>query len=96
MNTIHVILSCVANLDRKIHHLDVKNAFLHGDLKQELYMEIPLGFEDARTVSKVCSLRRSLYELKQSSRAWFDIFKLALVRFGYDQSGARYALFIRR
>src|SRR3954469_5000354 len=66
MNTVRILLSCAANLDWTVHQLDVKNAFLHGDLKEEVYMEIPPGFEDAKTVGKVCRLKRSLYGLKQS------------------------------
>ena len=68
MNTIRILLSCAANLDWSIHQLDVKNAFLHGDLKEEVYMKISLGFEDAWTVSKMCRLKRSPYGLKQSFR----------------------------
>ena len=69
MNTVRILLSCAANLDWTVHQLDVKNTFLHGDLKEEVYMEIPPGFEDAKTIGKVCRLKRSLYGLKQSSRA---------------------------
>src|SRR3954463_4906897 len=76
--------------------MDVKNASLHGDLKEEVYMEISPGFEDTRTVVKVCRLKRSLYGLKQSPRAWFDRFRLAMVRFGYHQSSLDHNLFIRR
>src|SRR5438445_4636149 len=69
MNTVRILLSCAANQDWKVHQPDVKNAFLHGDLWEEVYMEIPPGFEDAKTVGKVCRLKRSLYGLKQSLRA---------------------------
>ena len=45
LNTIQVLLSLAANLDWPPHQLDVKNAFLNGDLEDEVYMEIPPGFE---------------------------------------------------
>ena len=96
MNTVRILLSCAANRDWKIHQLDVKNVFLHGDLREEVYMEIPPGFEDAKTVGKVCRLKRSLYGLKQSPRAWFDRFRLAMIRFGYHQSSADHTLFLRQ
>src|SRR3954465_5510363 len=64
MNTVRILLSYATNRDWKVHQLDVKNAFLHGDLRKEVYMEIPPGFEDAKTVGKVCQLKRSLYGLK--------------------------------
>src|SRR3954469_22267580 len=61
-----------------------------------MYMEILLGFKDAKTVGKVCRLKRSLYGLKQSTRAWFDKFRHAMIRFGYHQSSADHTLFLRR
>ena len=44
LNTVKVLLSLAANLDWPLHQLDVKNAFLHGDLEEEVYMDIPLGY----------------------------------------------------
>ncbi|KAL6332917.1 hypothetical protein AAG906_019922 [Vitis piasezkii] len=52
----------------------VKNAFLNGDLEEEVYMEIPLGFERNNDFKKVCKLRKALYVLKESTRARFDRF----------------------
>jgi hypothetical protein len=56
MNTIRILLSCAANLDWELQQFDVKNAFLHGELKEEVYMEVPPGFNDERTKGKVCKL----------------------------------------
>jgi hypothetical protein len=52
MNSIRVLLSIVANLNWPLHQFDVKNAFLHGDLKEEVYMEIPPGFEDSSSAQR--------------------------------------------
>ena len=52
----------------------MKNAFLHGDLEEEIYISIPPGFEGKMMENKVCRLRKVLYGLKQSPRAWFGSF----------------------
>ena len=63
LNTIRILLSLAANLDWPLHQLDVKNAFLNGDLEEEVYMDSPLGFEH-RFGTKVCKREKSLYGLK--------------------------------
>lgn len=50
-----------ANLDWNLKQFDVKNAFLHGDLDEEIYMEIPPGFDYAKTQQKACKLKKALY-----------------------------------
>jgi Reverse transcriptase (RNA-dependent DNA polymerase) len=73
----------------------VKNVFLHGDLL-EVYMEIPPGFGMNQTIGKVCRLRKSLYELKQSPRVWFDRFRKAIVSMRYQQINADHIVFYRQ
>jgi Reverse transcriptase (RNA-dependent DNA polymerase) len=68
MSSIRVVLSLTASLDLKIEQLDVKIAFLHGDLEEELYMEQPEGFEKKGQEHLVCKLMKSLYGLKQAPR----------------------------
>ncbi|KAL5851107.1 hypothetical protein ACOSQ3_006225 [Xanthoceras sorbifolium] len=96
LNTICVLLSLAANLDWPLHQLDVKNAFLNGDLEEEVYMDIPPGFESPATTNKICKLKKSLYGLKQSPRAWFDRFSKVLTKYGYTQGQADHTLFIKR
>ena len=62
LNIIRVLLSIGANLDWPQQQLDVKNVFLNGDLKEEVYIDLPLDF-DKRVGSKVCKLQKSLYGL---------------------------------
>ena len=66
-----------ANLDWPLHQLDIKNAFPNGELKEEVYMSLPPGFEKGKN-DKICKLKKSLYGLKQSPRAWFDRFSKVL------------------
>ena len=56
LNSIRVILSLVANLDEPLHQLDIKNAFLNGELEEEVYMNIPPGLETLQSTTKVCRL----------------------------------------
>lgn len=65
---------------------DVKNAFLHGDLEEEVYMDPPPGFNGSLSKGQVCRLKKALYGLKQSPRAWFSRFTKAMQRVGYKQS----------
>jgi hypothetical protein len=95
MNTVRILVSCAANFGWKLHQLDVKNAFLHGDLQEEVYMEIPPGFGTSQTKGKVCRLKKSLYGLKQSPRAWFDRFRRAMCGMGYGQCNGDHTVFYR-
>ncbi|GJX60330.1 ribonuclease H-like domain-containing protein [Tanacetum coccineum] len=69
--TIRTVLSLEVTRDWPIHQLDVKNAFLHGQLSETVYMHQPPGFVDSAHPDYVCHLQRSLYGLKQAPRAWF-------------------------
>ena len=84
MSTVRTLISLVVNKDWKLHQLDVKNAFLHEELMEEVYVAIPPVFGTIQTVGKVCRLRKSLYGLKQSPRAWFDKLRRAMVGMGYQ------------
>jgi Reverse transcriptase (RNA-dependent DNA polymerase) len=79
MSTVRTLVSMTVNGGWQQHQLDVKNTFLHGDLLEEVYMEIPPGFDTNQTVGKVCMLKKSLYGLQQSSRTWFDRFRKAMI-----------------
>ena len=72
--------------------MDVHNAFLHGDLAEEVYMKIALGFHTNQP-GKVCRLRKSLYGLRQAPRCWFAKLAEALKRYGVLQSQSDYSLF---
>ncbi|KAL9252702.1 Retrovirus-related Pol polyprotein from transposon RE1-like protein, partial [Drosera capensis] len=73
--------------------LDIKNVFLHGDLDEEVYMEQPHGFLAQGVTGLVCHLKKSLYGLKQSPRAWFSRFSSALRQFGIARCGLDHSVF---
>ncbi|PRQ60568.1 putative RNA-directed DNA polymerase [Rosa chinensis] len=95
MNTVRVLLSLAANLDWPLKQFDVKNAFLHGDLKEEVYMDLPPGYSLPSQAGMVCKLKKSLYGLKQSPRAWFGRFSQSMKQFGYKQSNSDHTLFLK-
>ncbi|GKC46072.1 ribonuclease H-like domain-containing protein [Tanacetum coccineum] len=80
--TIRTVLSLALSRNWPIHQLDVKNAFLNGDLSETVNMYQPPGFVDARFPQHVCRLQRSLYGLKQAPRAWFQRFAGYAIRVG--------------
>ncbi|KAL1190609.1 Retrovirus-related Pol polyprotein from transposon RE2 [Cardamine amara subsp. amara] len=93
MNTIRAFIQQAVNQGWNIDQMDVHNAFLHGDLDEEVYMQFPPGFRTADN-NKVCRLRKSLYGLKQAPRCWFAKLGHALKAYGFVQNVSDYSLFI--
>ncbi|RVW22827.1 Retrovirus-related Pol polyprotein from transposon RE1 [Vitis vinifera] len=97
INTVRVLLSLATNLDWPLQQFDVKNAFLHGELSEEVYMDLPPGcMMSEKQCQKVCKLKKSLYGLKQSPRAWFGRFAKSMRAFGYRQSNSDHTLFLKK
>ena len=68
--------------------MDVKTSFLHGSIKEEVYVEQPLGFEDRDRDTHVCRLKKALYGLKQAPRAWYKRIDIYLMKLGFTRSNA--------
>ena len=92
MTTVRMFLKIACGRGWDLHQMDVHNAFLHGDLDEEVFMKLPPGFH-APEKGMVCRLRKSLYGLKQSPRCWFAKFAKALFDYGFVQCGADHSLF---
>eukprot|EP00253_Pinus_taeda_P032360 PITA_32360 len=84
--TIRSIIALAASQGWKLHQMDVKTAFLHGSIKEEVYIEQPEGFEIYDRKSHVCKLKKALYELKQAPRAWYERIDNYLMKLGFTRS----------
>lgn len=92
--TIRTVLSIALSKSWSIHQLDVKNAFLHGQLHETVYMHQPMGFRDPNHPAHVCLLKKSLYGLKQAPRAWYQRFADFVFTIGFSHSTSDHSLFI--
>nr|ABA97637.1 retrotransposon protein, putative, Ty1-copia subclass [Oryza sativa Japonica Group] len=85
-SSIRTFFSIVAMHDLELEQLDVKTAFLHGELEEEIYMDQPEGFIVPGKEDYVCKLKRSLYGLKQSPRQWYKRFDSFMLSHGFKRS----------
>ena len=84
--SIRTLLALVAMHDLELEQLDVKTAFLHGELEEEIYMRQPDGFVVEGKEDHVCLLKKSLYGLKQSPRQWYKRFYQFMLGHGFSRS----------
>ncbi|KAG7556307.1 Reverse transcriptase RNA-dependent DNA polymerase [Arabidopsis suecica] len=100
MTTVKVLLSVSAARNWSLHQLDISNAFLNGDLEEEIYMSLPPGYSPRKGGSlpdnAVLKLEKSLYGLKQASRQWYLKFSTTLMNLGFKKSQADHTLFTRK
>ena len=95
MTYVRLFISLAATHNWDLHQLDIKNAFLHGDLQEEVYMEQPPELVAQGEIGKVCRIQKSLYGLQQNPRAWFDKFSQAVEKFGLQKSKSDHSVFYR-
>jgi hypothetical protein len=79
LTTIRVLLALAASHGLLVHQMDVKTAFLNGELEEEIYMTQPDGFVVKGQEDKVCKLMKSLYGLKQAHKQWHEKFDVTLI-----------------
>lgn len=98
MTTVKTLLAVSAVKSWSLTQLDISNAFLNGDLEEEIYMSLPLGYTPKEGIvlppNPVCRLNKSLYGLRQASRQWFLKFSSTLMSLGFQTSHSDHTLFI--
>ncbi|GJY38106.1 retrovirus-related pol polyprotein from transposon TNT 1-94 [Tanacetum coccineum] len=96
IEAISIFLAYAAHKSFTVFQMDVKTAFLHGTLKEDVYMCQPKGFIDADHPSHVYKLKKALYGLKQAPRAWYDELSMFLLQNHFFKGTIDPTLFIRR
>jgi len=94
MNSIRILFSIDVNLSWPLFQLDVKNAFLYGDLQEEVYIEQPPGYV-AQGKTKVYRLKKAINGLKQNPGVWFEKFSLTISGIGFHQCHSDHFVFVR-
>ena len=94
-SSIRTLLSIVAMRDFELEQLDVKTAFLHGELEEDIYMDQPEGFVVPEKENFVYRLKKSLYGLKQSPRQWYKIFDSFMLSHGFMWSNYDSCVYLR-
>jgi hypothetical protein len=95
MTTIRMLVALAACHDLLIHQMDMKTAFLNGELDEEIYMNQPDGFVAPGQENKVCRLRKSLYGLKQAPKQWHEKFDRTLISAGFVVNEADTCVYYR-
>jgi len=95
LTTIRVLLSLAASHGLLVHQMDVKIAFLNGELEEEIYMDQPDGFVAKGQEGKVCKLLKSLYGLKQAPKQWHEKFDKTLTSAGFAVNEADKCVYYR-
>ena len=86
--TIRVLIALAASYGLHVHQMDVKTAFVYGELEEEIYMEQSDGFVVPGEENKVCRLIKSLYGLKQVPKQWHEKFDIILTSVGFSMNEA--------
>nr|GFD02453.1 retrovirus-related Pol polyprotein from transposon TNT 1-94 [Tanacetum cinerariifolium] len=96
LEAIRIFLAFAAQKNMVIYQMDVKTAFLNGNLREEVYVSQPDGFVDADNPNHVYKLKKALYGLKQATRAWYDMLSSFLLSQDFSKGSVDPTLFIRR
>lgn len=95
MESVRLLLALAASEGWAVHHMDVKSAFLNGDLREEVYVAQPPGFIVAGKENKVLRPIKALYGLRQAPRAWYSKLDASLASLGFQRSASEHAVYTR-
>jgi hypothetical protein len=95
LESVRPLLAISAHYGRGVHHMDVKSAFLNGELQEEVYVHQPLGFVDDKNKHKVLLLHKALYGLRQAPRAWSQKLDASLMRLGFTRCTNEHGMYTR-
>lgn len=95
MDTVRMFLALATQRIWTVFQLDVKSAFLHGNLKEDVYVEQPRGYEVKNELHKVYKLIKTLYGLRQSPRTWFVRLEEYFIKEGFEKCNSEHTLFTK-
>ncbi|GJW76461.1 putative ribonuclease H-like domain-containing protein [Tanacetum coccineum] len=96
LEAIRIFLAFAAHMNMVVYQMDVKTAFLNGNLREEVYVSYPNGFMDKDNPNHVYKLKKALYGLKQASRAWYDMLSSFLISQDFSKGLVDPTMFIRK
>ncbi|GJY55599.1 retrovirus-related pol polyprotein from transposon TNT 1-94 [Tanacetum coccineum] len=96
LEAIRIFLAFAAHMNMVVYQMDVKTAFLNGNMREEVYVSQPDGFVDKDNPNHVYKLKKALYRLKQAPRAWYDMLSSFLISQDFSKGSVDPTLFIRR
>src|SRR5262249_50588519 len=94
-DSFRVIMALVAHYDLELHQMDVKTAFLNGDLSEEIFMAQPKGFIETGKEHLVCRLNKSIYGLKQTSRQWYLKFDEIVTSLDFVENKVDHCIYLK-
>lgn len=96
METVRLLLALAAKNEWEVHHMDVKSAFLNGDLQEEVYVSQPEGYVKENQERKVYKLLKALYGLRLAPRAWYARLSKFLEKLGFEKCPYEQAVYTKR
>nr|GFC07249.1 retrovirus-related Pol polyprotein from transposon TNT 1-94 [Tanacetum cinerariifolium] len=96
LEAIRIFIANAASKNMTVYQIDVKTAFLNGELKEEVYVSQPKGFVDPDRLNHVYHLNKAFYGLKQAPRAWYDTLLTFLLAYGFSKGVVDPTLFIQK